>query len=445
MHTFVFSLRYNRAPVAYREVFAFSDDALLANMPQWQAALGAESLAVVSTCNRTEVYVAITGTAERACALKPQIAELLCQARGLSAEAYVPSLLKATVCYLAEDAVRHGLRVAAGLDSMILAEDQILGQVKQALRLAQKAKTAGKTIDRLFKTAIVAGKRVRHETGIAQRDASLSHAAFAFAQQHVPALASGHASPTPIAILGAGKMAEILLQAIASQQPALLPLCRVVNRGEKRLQALTSRYGVSGFAWESLSQALDGVCAVFVASGAPHPVLYPEQLPERTTASEPCWVIDISVPRNVEASVGEVKNYALCNTDTLAAFLGRVAEDTLSVAAMAKQITLAEAIVYEEVERFNDWLSGLDGSKTLARFQARINGLHEHALSECTQSLDASLKQNVALASRQVLNQLLHAPYSHLRALTQQSNGSARQQYVQSLVTLRHLFALDRE
>jgi glutamyl-tRNA reductase len=300
-------------------------------------------------------------------------------------------------------------------------------------------------LDRAFKTALITGRRVRQETGIAHRDASLSHAALKLALQQNSAVLSA-----PVCILGAGKMVDILLSALktARQEAGIsyaetLSQVTVVNRSEKRLQTLVNRFGVRGVIWPQLSDALVDARAIFVATGAPHPVLFDDMLPE-ALPENPITLIDMAVPRNVDVSVNTLPHVRLYNTDDLAAMAPELSAQWMSVEAMAQQIDAAEASVFEELARFCQWQQGLSGHQTLARFQARLNNLYEAALHENTRSLDEAQRplvhRLVHQASRQVMNQMLHEPFVQLRQLASQPNPA----YDQSLASLRQLFALDK-
>jgi len=441
MQMVVISVRHHRAPVALREILAFSDEEAAQFLVHLKNNLPLDSAVMLSTCNRTELYVA----APKIQPLLPVLYRQIAQNRGLSDFSVLK--LCASV-YLNEDAVRHLCRVAAGLDSMILGEDQILGQVKVALQLAQRHQTAGTILDRAFKMALMTGRRVRQETGIAHRDASMSHAALRLAIQHHPDVLTA-----PVCILGAGKMVDILLSALQSaRQEAGLPDANrlskvsVVNRSEKRLQALVSRFGIRGLMWPQLNEGLASARVLFVATGAPHPVVYPDMLTQAGRAgfsasasdiSAPLSVIDMAVPRNVDASVASLPKVQLFNTDDLSAMAPERCAQWMSAESMAQQIETAEAIVLEGMVQFCQWQQGLGGYQTLARFQARLNGLYEAALSDQTKHIEASHRQLVHQASRQVMNQLLHEPFVQLRQLANQPSPA----YDQSLASLRQLFA----
>jgi glutamyl-tRNA reductase len=426
----VVSVRHHRAPVAFREALSFSESLAGEVLLQLKSSMALDSAVILSTCNRTEVYLAAPGLLHQL----PELYRQLAKAWGLSDFSQVRAC---AAIYLNEDVVRHLCRVAAGLDSMILGEDQILGQVKVALQQAQRLQTAGTVLDRVFKTALITGRRVRQETGIAHRDASLSHAALRLALQHNEALLR-----TPVCILGAGKMVDILLTAFQAARreagfsaPETLDLVTIVNRSEKRLQTLVNRFGVRGLMWAQLPEGLHQAQTIFVATGAPHPVIFPEMLPQ---SSSPLTVIDMAVPRNVDPSVSTHPGVRLFNTDDLAVMAPELAAQWMSAESMAHQIESAEGIVFDEVIRFCHWQQGLGGHQTLARFQARLNDLYEQALQDSTRHIEDDHRRLVHQASRQVMNQLLHQPFVQLRQLAQQPN----QVYDQSLASLRQLFAL---
>ena len=237
MYILVSGVRHRTASIEVREQFALLEDEVPSALKVLRSYTGVEECAILTTCNRTEIYLAVTETELGLQAVR-QFYSLF---KGIQIDQYRAY----TFNLMHDDAVSHLFRVSAGLDSLILGEGQIMGQVKDALATAQQAETIGILLDKLFKFALSAGKRVRTETGLADKDVSVSLAAYHFAQQQIPNLLDQR-----ISLIGGGKMAEIMMslfkQSMCAAQQANVML---VNRSQDRLAELCTRYGFQGVGW----------------------------------------------------------------------------------------------------------------------------------------------------------------------------------------------------
>jgi glutamyl-tRNA reductase len=337
---------------------------------------------ILTTCNRTELYVALDDTEAAMAALH----QFWVRQRNVP----LTVVNQHTFVYLNQDAILHLFRVAAGLDSLIVGESQIMAQVKDAWQLAQRADTAPYFLDKLVNTALAVSKRVRSETGIEQKDTSVSHAAVQYLQHRAP----NHLQK-PIVVIGGGKVAEQLLVHLVDNNH----LVSVVNRSQERLNQLIQSYGVFGTTWDQLPALLQTAKTVFVATGAPHVVIDADTL---ANVTHPLWVFDLSVPRNVCDSVASRPNTVLVNVDDLGV------EQTNNLHQIED---VAERLISDGYTQFEQWRHSLPVLPTLARFRNKLEQMRLEQLSE----ISAEYKPLVDQFSRSLINKILHAPTVRLK------------------------------
>lgn len=384
------------ASIEVREKFALIEDELEAAVAALKALPGIEECAILTTCNRSEIYAAVSD-AELAMESLHQFYRSFKNVDIREFRGHLFTLLH-------EDAVRHLFRVASGLDSLILGEGQILGQVRDTLLFAQKHETIGPILDKVFKSALTVGKRVRTETGIADKDVSVSRAAFELAKQMDPDLLQ-----RKIALVGGGKMASILMSSLKRDVKAEdHHQVSIVNRSEQRLQTLVEKYGFQGHAWPHLESVIAEAEVLFVATGAPHLVLGPKHFEH----SGPKLVLDISVPRNVDPRVGELPGIRLFNTDDLAGVCGFSAETQAELKAQA------QAIINEEFLTFDLWLATRSAIPTITKLRDKIESIRqEEVLKACAEGgqQNASGTMLIDSLSKSLVNKILHDPTVRLK------------------------------
>ncbi len=413
MSILVTGVRHRTAPIEVREQFALLEEEVPRALETLRACAGIEECAILTTCNRTEIYAVVTDTEQGLQSIR-QFYKLF---KGFNVEPY----RQYSFNLMHEDAVLHLFRVASGLDSLILGEGQILGQVKDALASAQKAKTTGMLLDKLFKSAITVGKRVRTETGIAEKDVSVSLAAYELAGRLCPDLLDKR-----IALVGGGKMAEILIRCLQRDMtPAQQERVILVNRSPQRLNELCTRYGCQGQAWEGLDEAIARADVIFVATGAPHVVLGKPHFEGKGDK----LILDISVPRNVDPRVKELSTIRLFNTDDLAGIGGFSSE-------VQRRLTeQAQVILEEEAAAFQQWRTGLSAIPTIARLRAKVETIRQAELAATgTMGSNYDLIDEI---SRNLIQKILHDPTVRLK-----TSRNLEEIYHQASV-LSHLFDID--
>lgn len=412
MYILVSGVRHRTAPIEVREKFALLEDEVAPALDLLKSCDGIEECAILTTCNRTEIYTVVKDTEVGMQSVK----QFYRMFRGLEMEPYRQYRFN----LLHEDAVTHLFRVASGLDSLIIGEGQIMGQVKDALAFAQRQKTAGMLLDKLFKAALSVGKRVRTETGIADKDVSVSLAAYHFAQQLDPVLMNRR-----IALIGGGKMAEIMMslfkQGMTPEQQANVVL---VNRSQERLGELCGRYGFKGYGWDKLNEAIDHAEVLFVATGAPHVVLGKVDFEGKGQK----LVIDIAVPRNVDPRVAELPEVKLFNTDNLAGASGFSGE-------MQNQlIQQAQAILEEECIDFLRWSMSLPAVTAITLLREKVEGIRQ---AELAASSPGAHYDVVDAMSKSLIRKILHDPTVRLK------NSRTPQHVSLQVSVLSHLFNID--
>ncbi len=407
MHIVAVGMNHRTAPVALRERLAVPEDALAAVLRRLAASgdrSPAES-AVLSTCNRFEVYAVVNQVEEAVAAFNRITREV--------AAFSLQDVQEHVYTHVDEAAVRHLCRVAAGLDSMVLGESQILGQVADAYELAQTARTAGPLLSRLFQQAVHVGKRVRRETAIGQAPASVGSAAVHLLRREVRALPQRR-----VLVVGAGTMARTAARYLRDVGVTRLA---VVNRTAARAARLAADVGGRAYSWDLLSIALGWADVVVVATAAPTYVLDEETARKAWEArvDRPVVIVDIGVPRNVHPRVGDLAFVRLFDIDDLK----HIVDEGLAVRRQA--IPQAEALVDAAVTEFMRWWRARAVAPTLAALHARAEAVRQDVIRRTLRRLppDATPEEVADTVSRYLVEKLLQVPARNLRSLA--LNGEA--------------------
>jgi glutamyl-tRNA reductase len=412
-------ISHKSTPVALRERVALSQQQA-ARFTTSLCETGELSEAVaISTCNRTELYlvaadrlagegVALTQLARHAGISPTELAEL----------SYAPRNC---------DAARQLFRVTAGLESMILGEHEVQGQVKRAYETALAAGTTGPLTNRLFSAALHTGKRVRNETALASSNVSIASVAVELAASLLGELGGRH-----VLIIGAGETSELTAQALAARG---LRTIFVANRNAERALALANRFGGSVVGLDQLDEQLAVADIVLSSTSSPHPIVKLEELElvMRERAYRPLLFIDSAVPRDIEPACAELDGVTLRDIDDLQAVVAR------NLSTRVADIPRAEALIAEELDRFAGWLGQLDVRPTIAELRARGEQIVSQLLADNAgrwETASAADRERIAALARAVAARLLHEPTLRLKAL-EAGHGH------RAVELLRELFALD--
>lgn len=423
----VIGANHRSAPIEVRERFAIGRSetpSVLANLVD--TGVSREAV-LLSTCNRTELYVSLADLDRGDAAFRDVLAGRLGTA---------PETLSGYL-YLHRDrsAVEHLYRVAAGLDSMVLGEPQIQGQVKEAYHLAQETRgvsgpVVGTTLNRLFQNAFSVGARVRTETELGLGAASVSTAAVELTKKIFGSLRGRNAL-----VLGAGEMSEITLELLRDEG---VRSWVVTNRTYDRAVDLATRWGGRAVAWEELGSALPGAEIVICSTSAPHPVLTLERfraaLPRRL--SRPMCIVDIAIPRDVDPRVGAEPNVFLYNVDDLRQIVDA------SLDRRRAEIPHAETIIANGVEDFWNWHASLAVVPTIRDLRERGESVRQAEVERALRRLEhlpPEDRQAIEAMTRSMLNKLLHSPTVRLREAAGNGRGTS------VLDAVRYLFELDRD
>ena len=431
MHIAVVGLSHKTASVHIREKLSIPEPQIEAAIAHLLSYPHLEEVAILSTCNRLEIYAVSS-------AIEPGVREVvqyLSEHSKLSLSELRPHLFT----LLHQDAVMHLMRVAAGLDSLVLGEGQILAQVKNAHQLAQQYKGAGSILNRLLKQAVTAGKRVRSETNIGTGAVSISSAAVELAQLKVQARSTS-LQDHRITILGAGKMSRLLVQHLISKgAKQITVLNRTLPRAEKLAQQFQADAEIKVGLMDQMLNTVANSDIVFTGTSATEPILDRDNLAPVLTAerSFPLMLIDIAVPLNVAANVSELSQVQAFNVDDLKAV---VAQNYESRRRMAQE---AEVLLESECDAFDSWWRSLETVPTINSLRSKIEGLREQELEKALSRLGSEFGEKhqeiIEALTRGIVNKILHDPMVQLRA---QQDIEARRQAMQ---TLRTLFNLEIE
>jgi glutamyl-tRNA reductase len=398
MALFVAGLSHKNASVELREQLAVEEDKLRELLHDLQAADALREVMLLSTCNRVEVY----GVADAPGEARALVFRLLCRHRGLDLSVVEPVLYT----HLDADAVHHAFRVSASLDSMMLGEPQILGQVKDAFALAQACGTVGPHLHPLFSHAFNVAKRVRTETEIARHAVSVSFAAVELAKKIFDGL-SGRA----VLLVGAGEMSELAAKHLVEQ--GAFPIY-VANRTWSRAQDLARSLSGTAMPWDELPTALAAVDIVVTSTGATEPVITRAAVSRvmHERRGRPLFFIDIAVPRDVEPGVDNLAHVYRYDVDDLK----QVVDANLR--ERAREAQRAEALVEREVAKFVARQGDVEVIPTIVSLRARVE---EIRLGEVKKTLarlpDAGPETRAAIEalSTAMVNKILHAPITRLR------------------------------
>src|SRR5947199_1286685 len=412
----VVGVNHRTAPLEVRERFAHAPREVPAALERVLSA-GAGGGVLLSTCNRTEFYLAEPGDATPA-TVWAILTERLGEGRSASEYGYLVR---------DRDAVRHLYRVSAGLDSMILGESQIQGQVREAWETSRSL--AGPVLHRLFQSALLVGARVRSETALAAGAASAPSAAVALAGKIFGLLAGRTAL-----ILGAGDIAELAASCLASEG---VRVTLVANRTYERAQAIAEQLGGAALTLDEAWDHFASADIVLSSTAAPHAVVTWERVAPAIgrRRGRPLCILDLAVPRDVEPAVGQLENVFLYDVDDLQAVAAQAAAERRT------EIPAAERIVSEEVERFWAWYGGLAVVPVLKEVRDRLEQMRAAELERALRRLahlSAEDREQIEHLSHALLNKFLHRPTIALKEAARSGRGYGL------LESLKKLFDLER-
>ncbi|CAN6584268.1 unnamed protein product [Malus baccata var. baccata] len=430
----VIGLSIHTTPVEMREKLAIPE-------AEWPRAIGElcglnhiEEAAVLSTCNRMEIYVVALSQHRGV----KEVTEWMSKTSGVP----VSELCQHRFLLYNNDATQHLFEVSAGLDSLVLGEGQILAQVKQVVKVGQGVVGFGRNISGLFKHAITVGKRVRTETNIAAGAVSVSSAAVELSLMKLPA--SSHATARML-VIGAGKMGKLVIKHLVAKGCTKMV---VVNRTEERVASIREELHGIEIIYKPLTEML--TCAaeadvVFTSTASETPLFFKEDVKDLPAVGPETGglrlFVDISVPRNVSSCVADVDGARLYNVDDLKEVVAANKEDRLRKAMEAQEI------ITEESKQFEAWRDSLETVPTIKKLRAYAERIRAAELDKCLSKMgdDISKKTRKAVddLSRGIVNKLLHGPMQHLRC--DGSDSRTLSETLENMHALNRMFSLETE
>jgi glutamyl-tRNA reductase len=391
---------HKTAPLEVRERLALTEQRAYEFVRDLRGAAEVQEAVAISTCNRTELYLVVGDPVEA----ESTVLAMFSTQAGMRPTSLASAIYSHRNC----DAARHLYRVASGLESMVVGEAEIQGQVKRAYEGALKHETTGPLTNRLFTAALATGKRVRSETAIAERQLSLPSVAVSLARELLGDL-DGH----EVVIVGTGETSELTARALANSGARTV---FVASRRRARAVSLARRYHGRSVSFDELPAALQRADIVVAATASPHLLLEARECSEVMAArsERPMLLIDLAVPRDIDASCAELPGVSLYDVDDLQAVIAR------NKRVRQAEARKAEGIIEEEIQHFATWLGSLEVLPTLAALRARATEIAEQVVGENAGKWESASPRDlerVDALARALVNRLLHDPTVRMKEL----------------------------
>jgi glutamyl-tRNA reductase len=421
MEILCIGLNHETAPVAVRERLALTGASLQETLEWLRGQPGIQEALVLSTCNRVEFYLV---TNQEFPQVDPLMREHFTRRFGLRENDWEQFRYQ----HAYHDAIAHLFRVASGMDSMVIGEPQIAGQVKEAYREAVHQEGVGTVLNRLFHKCFHVSKRVRTETELSARAVSVSYVAVELARKIF-----GDLSEREVLLAGAGEMAELAARHLASHGIARI---LVASRTLENAERLATSFQGAAVPLASLDDYLTRVDILICSTAAPNYILRADQIREvmRSRRHRPMFIIDIAVPRNIDPEVDAIENVYLYDIDDLQNVLQANMEER------KKELKRAESIVQEEVRAFLAWLDNLDLVPTIVSLRDRAEQIRVGELEKAFSMLQGPVsekdKKAIDAMSRAIVNKILHDPVSTLKNVEEKGDTPGLVDAVQRLFSL---------
>lgn len=421
MNILVVGLNHKSASVEIREQLAFSTSKITEALDRFRRCFPSSEVVILSTCNRVELYACSPKTSSEF--TEEAIFDFLAGFHGIEKARFRENMY----VYQDLEAVNHLFFVASSLDSMVLGESQIVGQVKEAYATACSQGATGKVFHQLFQQALNAAKEVHTHSKIAQGKVSISSVAVEFAERIFQDF-----SDKTVFIIGAGEMAELVLKSLVEQGVRAV---MVSNRSYDRAVALANECGGKAVRFDSLEEELAKADIVISSTAAPHYVLHPEHIKGamQRRRGTPMFLIDIAVPRDINPEVGKIENVYLYNIDDLQGVVSQ------NVGERTREVEKCRAMVEEEVEEFMAWMEEMKIVPAIARLRHHFHHVGKEELERLKPklgNLSEEYWQEVVYTMERTLNKLLHRP---LEVGKEEAKNGGGYRYVE---TIKKLFGI---
>jgi glutamyl-tRNA reductase len=392
-------LSHHTAPVEIREKIAFSANDVPEALDRISSIAGVKEVMLFSTCNRVEVLV----VAENEYETVPEVKKFIAEYNHVPLSEFENNLYVLE----GEDAVRHIFRVASSLDSLVVGEPQILGQIKDAFQFSLKNKTNGVILNRLLPRAFSVAKKIRSETGIGDRAVSISYAAIELSRKIFDTLEGKKAL-----LIGAGEMAELAVEHLIQNRIARI---YVANRTFERGFALAKRFDGEAIRFEEISGLLNEVDVIISSTGSPDFVITRDQVKDvmKARRNRPIFFIDIAVPRDIDPQINQVSNVYVYDIDDLKSAIDKNIQDR------KKEAVKGERIVDEAVINFHEWREGLEITPTLIALRKKMDIIAGAEMERTLKSLNHLAPDDRKALNRMIksmINKMLHDPTLFLKS-----------------------------
>lgn len=424
MHIVVAGLNYRTAPVAIREKFTFAEGDLEQALKELKETKSVMECVIVGTCNRTELYVVVDR--EHLCGhyLRGFIEKWF----GVPREQFNKHLY----IYENEKAIDHLFRVTCGLDSMVIGETQILGQIRDAFLLAQQSKATGIMFNTLFKQSVTLAKRAHTETGIGENPVSVSYAAVELGKRIF-----GSYDHKKVMIIGAGKMSELTVKHLYANGADKVI---VVNRTLSRAQELAGKFQGVASSMDNLLTYLEEVDIVISSTGSADMVLTRDQVAAvlQKRRSRPLFMIDIAVPRDLDSAIGELPNVFLYDIDNLQSIVNNHLEER------RKAAVVIERMIDEEMDAFEQWTRTLGVSPLIQALQIKASSIHDETMESLMKKLpdlDERELKVIRKLTKSIVNQMLRDPVIRIKEMAAERDGEEALDYFTKIFALEEQLA----
>jgi glutamyl-tRNA reductase len=422
LRTVVLGISYKTAPIEVRELFSFSQENLESGVRQLKGKDHIEECAILSTCNRVEIYA----VSENVESCLESIKTFLSEFHGIPEETFSPHIYYS----IGHMAVRHLFNVASSIDSMVVGEPQVLGQVKGAYKMAASQGTTGVILNRLFHTSFFVAKRIRTETGIGSHAVSISYVAVELAKRIFDDL-----STRSVMLIGAGEMAEIAAQHLIR---AGINDLLIASRKFKNAVELSEKLNGRAIRFDEVFYHLKDVDIVITATGSQDFIIKPNHAKEalKLRNNEPMFLIDIAVPRDIDPRIEDISDIYLYDIDDLK----NVSDENIKT--RKESLHKAQEIILEVEKSFESWLNGLKAVPAIIDLKKRFETIKEIELEKAFDKLEGISEEDryvIELLASRIIGKILHNPLTNLKKESSTSMGAL---YVDSI---KRLFELEKE
>jgi glutamyl-tRNA reductase len=420
MSLYSIGISHHTATLEVRERMWLSDDEIRVTLPRLKEQHGLSECVLVSTCNRTELYGIAPDAAVDDAALKQFLIEVKSAGPAVAAGHFVSAR--------AGGAISHLFRVAAGIESMVIGDVQILGQIKDGFNLAKESGTMGPVMNRLMQAALHVGKRVRTETSIAEGAVSVSYAAVELASKIYADL-----TKKSVLLIGAGETGELTLRHLAGKGIGRIT---IANRTREKAEALASAMGGTVIDYGEIVDALRTVDIVVTSVASPSYIVQPEEIHRimKQRSNNPLFIIDIGLPRNVNPAAGKIENVFVYDIDSLSTVVDR------NLDRRRGEIPKVTRIVREELVAFLRWQNTLEVGPTIQEFRESLEAIRAQEVTRNVNRFKPEDRELLDLVTRRIVNKILHGPTTVLKQATE--SGRLSEDVVNRVKALRELFGI---